>query len=282
MLKVTSDTTDRRPLVMAAIMAAMFMVAIEATIVSTAMPQIAGQLGDLQLLRLGLLRLPPHPDRDHGRLRQARRHSTAASPSSSSASPSSSPAPLLCGFATTMAHPHRSTASSRASAPAPSSPSASPSSATSTRLEERGRVQGWLASVWGISSVLGPLAGGLIIQQRELGLDLLDQRPHRPRRRRPVHRASLTRTSARSQGARSTSPAPPSSPSPSPPSWSPSPSSGPRVRNALAALAAAICVVSTVLFACPGTPGRLTPWSPSPSGPAAPSPPPTSPPSSPA
>ena len=29
---------------------------------------------------------------------------------------------------------------------------------------ERGKVQGWLASVWGVSSVVGPLAGGLIIQ----------------------------------------------------------------------------------------------------------------------
>jgi hypothetical protein len=39
----------RRPLVLAAVMAAMFMIAIEATIVSTAMPQIGGQLGDLHL-----------------------------------------------------------------------------------------------------------------------------------------------------------------------------------------------------------------------------------------
>ena len=31
-------------------------------------------------------------------------------------------------------------------------------------VQERGKVQGWLASVWGVSSVLGPLAGGLIIQ----------------------------------------------------------------------------------------------------------------------
>ena len=45
---LTSPTT-RRPLVLAAVMAAMFMIAIEATIVSTAMPQIAGQLGDLHL-----------------------------------------------------------------------------------------------------------------------------------------------------------------------------------------------------------------------------------------
>ena len=43
------DTTVRRPLVMIAVMAAMFMVAIEATIVSTAMPQIAAQLGNLRL-----------------------------------------------------------------------------------------------------------------------------------------------------------------------------------------------------------------------------------------
>ncbi|RYD27263.1 MAG: MFS transporter, partial [Lysobacteraceae bacterium] len=38
----------RRPLILAAVMLASFMIAIEATIVSTAMPQIAGQLGQLQ------------------------------------------------------------------------------------------------------------------------------------------------------------------------------------------------------------------------------------------
>jgi len=31
------------------------------------------------------------------------------------------------------------------------------------KLEERGRVQGLMASVWGVSAVLGPLAGGLIV-----------------------------------------------------------------------------------------------------------------------
>ena len=34
-------------------------------------------------------------------------------------------------------------------------------------IEERGRVQGYLASVWGISSILGPLAGGLIVQHAD-------------------------------------------------------------------------------------------------------------------
>src|SRR5258708_10335084 len=29
---------------------------------------------------------------------------------------------------------------------------------------ERGKIQGWLASVWAVSAILGPLSGGLIIQ----------------------------------------------------------------------------------------------------------------------
>jgi len=45
---MTAKTTHR-PYVLAAVMAAMFMIAIEATIVSTAMPRIVGQLGGLQL-----------------------------------------------------------------------------------------------------------------------------------------------------------------------------------------------------------------------------------------
>jgi EmrB/QacA subfamily drug resistance transporter len=31
-------------------------------------------------------------------------------------------------------------------------------------IEERGRIQGWLSSVWGISSVIGPAIGGLFVQ----------------------------------------------------------------------------------------------------------------------
>src|SRR3982751_2442125 len=41
--------SPNRPLVLAAVMAASFMIAIEATIVSTAMPQIVGHLGNLDL-----------------------------------------------------------------------------------------------------------------------------------------------------------------------------------------------------------------------------------------
>ncbi len=34
-------------------------------------------------------------------------------------------------------------------------------------LEERGRIQGYLASVWGVSSVAGPLVGGLIVENAD-------------------------------------------------------------------------------------------------------------------
>jgi hypothetical protein len=45
-----SSPTTRRPLVLAAVMASSFMIALEATIVSTAMQKIVGQLGGLQLI----------------------------------------------------------------------------------------------------------------------------------------------------------------------------------------------------------------------------------------
>src|ERR1700728_3521108 len=47
--KLTRDPKSARALVIASVMTSMFMVAIEATIVSTAMPQIVSQLGDLHL-----------------------------------------------------------------------------------------------------------------------------------------------------------------------------------------------------------------------------------------
>ena len=34
-------------------------------------------------------------------------------------------------------------------------------------IEERGRVQGYMASVWGVSSIIGPLAGGLIVEHAD-------------------------------------------------------------------------------------------------------------------
>ena len=31
------------------------------------------------------------------------------------------------------------------------------------RIEERGKIQGWISSVWGISSLAGPLLGGYFV-----------------------------------------------------------------------------------------------------------------------
>ncbi|MPW07652.1 hypothetical protein GCT19_18630 [Paraburkholderia sp. CNPSo 3155] len=45
---MSRNTQSSRPLVIAAVMASMAMVAIEATIVSTAMPRVVSQLGDLR------------------------------------------------------------------------------------------------------------------------------------------------------------------------------------------------------------------------------------------
>ena len=66
-----APSTTHRPLVLAAVMAANFMVAIEATIVSTAMPQIVGQLGGLPLYRLGVRGIPAVADGDNRGVRQA-------------------------------------------------------------------------------------------------------------------------------------------------------------------------------------------------------------------
>ena len=70
----------------------------------------------------------------------------------------------LCGFAWSDVLADPVPADPGASGPEPSSPSASRVVGDLYSAHERGKIQGYLASVWGISSVLGPLAGGLIIQ----------------------------------------------------------------------------------------------------------------------
>ena len=50
-------------------------------------------------------------------------------------------------------------------------------------LEERAKVQGYIASVWGISSVVGPDARRRLLRVRQLAVDLLRQHPALPARR---------------------------------------------------------------------------------------------------
>ena len=152
----------RRAFVLAAVMAAMFMIAIEATIVSTAMPQIAGQLGDLHLYAWvfsAFLLTQTATTVVFGKLsdlygrRPVLLWGIAIFLAGS----------VLCGFAWSMPSLILFRLIQGVGAGA-----IQPVGITIVGdlypAKERGKIQGYLASVWGVSSVLGPLCGGLIIQ----------------------------------------------------------------------------------------------------------------------
>ena len=152
----------RRPLVLAAVMAAMFMIAIEATIVSTAMPQIAGQLGDLHLYAWvfsSFLLTQTATTVVFGKLSDlyGRRPVLLAGIAVFLVGS------LLCGFARSMPSliVFRLLQGIGAGAIQPIGITVV---GDLYSVQERARIQGWLASVWGISSVIGPLAGSLIVQ----------------------------------------------------------------------------------------------------------------------
>jgi EmrB/QacA subfamily drug resistance transporter len=155
--------TVRRAPILASIMASMFMIAIEATIVSTAMPQIAGQLGDLHLYAwvfASFLLAQTATTVVFGKLADLYGRKPVLLVGIAVFLIGST----LCGIAWSMTSliVFRLIQGAGAGAIQPVSLTVVgdlyPGKA-------RGKVQGYLASVWGISSVLGPLAGGLIIQR---------------------------------------------------------------------------------------------------------------------
>ncbi|HEY8610406.1 MAG TPA: MDR family MFS transporter [Roseomonas sp.] len=152
----------RRPLILASVVIAFFMIAIEATIVSTAMPQIAAQLGDLHLYSwvfAAFLLAQTATTMIFGKLADShgRRPVLLAGIAVFLAGS------LLCGFAWSMPSliAFRLIQGIGAGAIQPVGQTVV---GDLYPMEERGRIQGWLASVWGISSVLGPLVGGVIVQ----------------------------------------------------------------------------------------------------------------------
>jgi EmrB/QacA subfamily drug resistance transporter len=143
-------------------MAAMFTIAIEATIVSTAMPQIAGQLGDMHLYSWvfsSFLLTQTATTVAFGKLADL----YGRKPVLLVGIGVFVVGTLLCGIAWSMPSliVFRLIQGIGAGA---IQPVAITVVGDLYSVRERGKIQGYLASVWGVSSVLGPLAGGLIIQ----------------------------------------------------------------------------------------------------------------------
>jgi MFS family permease len=154
--------TTHRPLVLAAVMAANFMIAIEATIVSTAMPQIVGQLGGLQLYSWvfsAFLLTQTATTVVFGKMADLAGRKMVMLVGIAVFLAGS----ILCGFAWSMPSliAFRLVQGIGAGAV---QPTAMTIVGDLYSAHERAKIQGWLASVWALSAVLGPLVGGLIIQ----------------------------------------------------------------------------------------------------------------------
>ncbi len=167
-LRITSQEnsmpslTTHRTLVLAAVMAANFMIAIEATIVSTAMPQIVGQLGGLQLYSWvfsAFLLTQTATTVVFGKLADLIGRKTVMLVGIAIFLFGS----ILCGFAWSMPSLIVFRLAQGVGAGAVQ-PTAMTIVGDLYAVHERAKIQGWLASVWALSAVLGPLAGGLIIQ----------------------------------------------------------------------------------------------------------------------
>ncbi len=158
---MTTSRTTRRPLVIAAVMAAMAMVAIEATIISTAMPGIVGELGGLSLYAWvfsGFLLTQTAATIVFGKLADIH----GSKPVLLTGIAVFLAASVMCGFAWSMPAMIAFRLIQGIGAGA-----IQPVSLTIVgdlySAQERGRIQGFLASVWAISAVVGPVAGGFII-----------------------------------------------------------------------------------------------------------------------
>ena len=158
---MTLPSKTHRPLVLASVMAAMFMIAIEATIVSTAMPKIAAQLGDLHFYAWvfsAFLLTQTATTVVFGKLSDLYGRRPVLLVGIAVFLVGS----LLCGFATSipLLIVFRLIQGVGAGAIQPIGITVV---GDLYSTQERGKIQGYLASVWGISSVLGPLAGALIV-----------------------------------------------------------------------------------------------------------------------
>ncbi|AST94300.1 MULTISPECIES: MDR family MFS transporter [Sutcliffiella] len=151
-----------RPFVLAAVMLAMFMAAVEATIVSTAMPAIAADLGGFSLYSWvfsSYLLMNAVTVLIYGKLSDIFGRKPIIIIGISIFLVGS----ILCGLAVSieMLILFRFIQGFGAGAVMPI---ASTIVGDMYTKEERAKIQGYLSSVWGISAVLGPAIGGLLVQ----------------------------------------------------------------------------------------------------------------------
>jgi EmrB/QacA subfamily drug resistance transporter len=159
---LSQDSKPARSLVIASVMTSMFMIAIEATIVSTAMPQIVAQLGGLHLYSWvfsSFLLTQTAMTVVFGKLADV----YGRKPMMLLGIAIFLIGSILAGFAGSMMTMVVFRLIQGVGAGAVQ-PVAITIVADLYPARERGKIQGYLASVWAISAVLGPIAGGLIIR----------------------------------------------------------------------------------------------------------------------
>ncbi|TDL35205.1 MFS transporter [Jeotgalibacillus sp. S-D1] len=151
-----------RPYILASVMLAMFVGAIEATIVSTAMPAIAADLGGFQLYSWvfsSYLLMSTVTVLIYGKLSDL----FGRRPVMTFGMVLFLTGSILCGFATSMEWliAFRFIQGLGAGAVLPIATTIVGDIYTK---EERAKIQGYLSSVWGISAVMGPAIGGLLVE----------------------------------------------------------------------------------------------------------------------
>jgi MFS family permease len=152
---------SNRALVIAAVMASMAMIAVEATIVATAMPQIAAQLGDINLYSWtfsSFLLAQTATTIVFGRLADI----YGRKPVMLVGIGIFLTGTIFAGFSQSMTALIGFRLLQGLGAGA-IQPTAMTIVADLYPIHERGKIQGYLASVWAVSAVVGPLAGSVIV-----------------------------------------------------------------------------------------------------------------------